>query len=84
MILGETEWLYVEEANGNFMSRVDTGATTSSISAQDVTVFEREGRRWVKFTMPVDGENQLMSKHLSLNTSVFVRPMVWKIVRLFV
>ncbi len=55
MILGETEWIYVEEANGNFMSRVDTGATTSSISAQDVTVFEREGRRWVKFTMPVDG-----------------------------
>lgn len=55
MILGETEWIYVEEANGNFMSRVDTGATTSSISAQDVTVFEREGRRWVKFNMPVDG-----------------------------
>ena len=49
MIPGETEWLYVEEANGNFMA-VDTGATTSSISAQDVTVFEREGRRWVKFT----------------------------------
>lgn len=55
MILGETEWIYVEDANGNFMSRVDTGATTSSISAQDVTVFEREGRRWVKFRMPVDG-----------------------------
>ena len=55
MILGETEWIYVEEANGNFMSRVDTGAATSSISAQNVTVFEREGRRWVKFTMPVDG-----------------------------
>lgn len=58
MILGETEWLYVEEANGNFMSRVDTGATTSSISAQDVTVFEREGRRWVKFTMILDGGQQ--------------------------
>ena len=58
MILGETERLYVEEANGNFMSRVDTGATTSSISAQDVTVFEREGRRWVKFTMQLDGGQQ--------------------------
>lgn len=59
MILGETEWIYVEEANGNFMSRVDTGATTSSISAQDVTVFEREGRRWVKFVMPVDGGQEV-------------------------
>jgi hypothetical protein len=59
MILGETEWLYVEEANGNFMSRIDTGATTSSISAHDVTVFEREGRRWVKFIMPIDGGKEV-------------------------
>ncbi|WP_024872710.1 ATP-dependent zinc protease [Tolumonas lignilytica] len=59
MILGETEWIYVEEANGNFMSRVDTGATTSSISAHDVTVFEREGRRWVKFIMPIDGGKEI-------------------------
>ncbi|WP_320152213.1 RimK/LysX family protein [uncultured Tolumonas sp.] len=59
MILGETEWIYVEEANGNFMSRIDTGATTSSISAHDVTVFEREGRRWVKFIMPIDGGKEV-------------------------
>jgi len=59
MILGETEWIYIEEANGNFMSRVDTGATTSSISAHDVTVFEREGRRWVKFIMPIDGGKEI-------------------------
>ena len=60
MILGETEWMYVEEANGNFLSRIDTGATTSSLSAQDVTVFEREGRRWVKFNIPVNN-NKLAS-----------------------
>lgn len=60
MILGETEWMYVEEANGNFLSRIDTGATTSSLSAQDVTVFEREGRRWVKFNIPVN-DNKLVS-----------------------
>lgn len=59
MILGETEWIYVEEANGNFMTRVDTGATTSSISAEDIEVFEREGHRWVKFTIPVDGGDKV-------------------------
>jgi len=54
LILGESEWVYVEEANGAFQSRVDTGAATSSISATDITVFEREGKRWVKFKMPLD------------------------------
>lgn len=59
MILGETEWMYVEEANGTFLGRIDTGATTSSISAQNVTVFEREGRRWVRFDIPVNNEKKV-------------------------
>lgn len=54
LILGESEWVFVEEAEGAFQSRVDTGAATSSISATDITVFEREGKRWVKFNMPLD------------------------------
>ena len=59
LILGESEWVYVEEANGAFQSRVDTGAATSSISATDITVFEREGKRWVKFKMPMDNGKSL-------------------------
>ncbi len=59
LILGESEWVFVEEAEGAFHSRVDTGAATSSISATDITVFEREGRRWVKFIMPLDNGESL-------------------------
>lgn len=59
LFLGESEWVYVEEANGAFQTRVDTGAATSSISATDITVFEREGKRWVKFKMPLDGGKSL-------------------------
>lgn len=54
LILGESEWVYVEEAHGTIQSRVDTGAATSSISATDIQVFERDGHRWVKFKMPLD------------------------------
>lgn len=54
LILGESEWVYVAEAHGTFQSRVDTGAATSSISATDIQVFERDGHRWVKFKMPLD------------------------------
>ena len=59
LILGEAEWVYLEEANGAFQSRVDTGATTSSISATDITIFEREGKRWVKFKLPLDDGKSL-------------------------
>lgn len=59
LILGESEWVYIEEANGAFQSRVDTGAATSSISATDIIVFEREGKRWVKFKMPLENGKSL-------------------------
>lgn len=59
LILGETEWIYVDEASTVFDSRIDTGATTSSISATDITVFEREGKRWVKFKIPLSDKKSL-------------------------
>ncbi|MGU3846500.1 putative ATP-dependent zinc protease, partial [Vibrio diabolicus] len=35
LILGSEEWVYVPEIDQTFKARVDTGATTSSISAKD-------------------------------------------------
>ncbi|MBZ6066348.1 ATP-dependent zinc protease [Aeromonas schubertii] len=49
LLVGEAEWLWVDAANDAFQARVDTGATTSSISAQDITIFERNGKNWVRF-----------------------------------
>ncbi|SIP92289.1 Uncharacterized conserved protein [Aeromonas sp. RU39B] len=49
LMVGEAEWIWVDAANDAFQARVDTGATTSSISAQDITIFERNGKNWVRF-----------------------------------
>ncbi|MGL5031906.1 MAG: ATP-dependent zinc protease family protein [Aeromonas sp.] len=49
LLVGEAEWIWVDAANDAFLARVDTGATTSSISAQDITIFERNGKNWVRF-----------------------------------
>ncbi|MBS9863211.1 ATP-dependent zinc protease [Vibrio alginolyticus] len=49
LILGSEEWVYVPEIDQTFKARVDTGATTSSISATDIVPFERDGKDWVKF-----------------------------------
>ncbi|MDE1332687.1 ATP-dependent zinc protease [Vibrio aestuarianus] len=54
LILGEKEWVYVPGLNESFRARVDTGATTSSISAVDVVNFERDGKDWVKFRIEHD------------------------------
>lgn len=51
MILGGEEFVYVKEANATIAARIDTGASQSSISAQDITEFERNGKKWMRFTI---------------------------------
>ncbi|WP_116472558.1 ATP-dependent zinc protease family protein [Zobellella maritima] len=55
LIVGETEDVWLEAVNDIFPARIDTGATTSSLSAKDITVFERDGKRWVSFSMAHEG-----------------------------
>ncbi len=46
-------------------ARIDTGATTSSLDAREVTLFERDGRKWVRFTlMGADGEAHVLERKL--------------------
>ncbi|MUK62090.1 hypothetical protein GNP81_01860 [Aliivibrio fischeri] len=51
LLLGEEEWIYIKAINHNAKARIDTGATTSSISAVDIEMFERDGKNWVKFKL---------------------------------
>lgn len=48
-IIGQVEPIVVYPAKIVLEARIDTGATTSSIDAYDETVFERDGKRWVRF-----------------------------------
>lgn len=56
-VVGAVEWAWVDF--GSFQRaakvRMDTGASTSSISASDITEFERNGKRWVRFKLE-DGQ----------------------------
>ncbi len=49
VIIGEVEWVYLHTLNQSLKSRVDSGATTSSITASNIQPFERDGKNWVKF-----------------------------------
>ncbi|KAB0289250.1 ATP-dependent zinc protease [Vibrio fortis] len=70
LILGEEEWVYVPGLEESFKARVDTGATTSSISAIDIVPFERDGKDWVKFKIEHDG---IKSQEVSLPVERWVK-----------
>ncbi|MAI25558.1 MAG: hypothetical protein CMN75_05955 [Spirochaeta sp.] len=57
LVVGGVERVQVEPEGALLEARIDTGARTSSIDAQDITPFERDGKPWVKFRLPLrDGK----------------------------
>ncbi|MEE3326930.1 MAG: RimK/LysX family protein [Myxococcota bacterium] len=53
LVVGGVERVQVEPQGVVLEARVDTGARTSSIDAQDIVPFERDGKPWVKFKLPL-------------------------------
>ncbi|MGK0258380.1 MAG: hypothetical protein ACI96M_001813 [Candidatus Azotimanducaceae bacterium] len=49
MVVGEMEKVLVEPPGFVTSARIDTGAQSSSLHAENVTEFERDGDDWVKF-----------------------------------
>ncbi len=60
--LGAVERISLRGVEQSFDARVDTGATTSSIDAQNIKEFERNGKKWVKFHISdlVDEQGELL------------------------
>lgn len=48
-VIGEIEVVHIPGFSVPFEARIDTGATTSSLDARDITPFERDGKTWVSF-----------------------------------
>lgn len=53
-VLGRNEWVWVDLLNLVLKARVDTGVLISSISAQNIQPFERNGEKWVSFSLAGD------------------------------
>ena len=49
IVIGAVEKVELPEQKISLNARIDTGATTTSINAQDIKQFERDGKKWVKF-----------------------------------
>lgn len=51
LVLGQEEDARIEPPHLVLRARIDTGANTSSIDARDIEEFERDGEKWVRFTL---------------------------------
>ncbi|BDM64104.1 hypothetical protein NFHSH190041_15560 [Shewanella sp. NFH-SH190041] len=55
-LLGQVEYIYVDELKASFNTRIDTGAESSSLDARNIVLFERDGNQWVRFDVHTHGD----------------------------
>ena len=66
LIVGAKENVWLPNLGLSLPARIDTGAETASLDARNITQFERDGKRWVRFEIehptskePVEVERRL-------------------------
>ena len=59
LLVGEIEKVRLTPPGRVFHARIDTGATTSSLDARDIELFERDGGAWVRFKV-AEHEDELL------------------------
>ena len=71
-VAGGVETLYVPYITMPFQARMDTGAETSSIDAQNIKPFERDGEKWVSFDIinRKNGETKHFEKPIKRKTNI--------------
>ena len=71
MLLGEIEHVWVAEPGFQITTRIDTGASSSSIHATDVTEFERDGKDWVRFNVKAKDKQVSLERPVHKYVRVF-------------
>ncbi|MHC4553620.1 MAG: ATP-dependent zinc protease family protein, partial [Planctomycetota bacterium] len=71
-IFGEAEKVTVVSEDFTYKARLDTGATTTSIHALDISDFTRDGKKWVRFSLvdPETKEKKQLERSLSRIASI--------------
>ncbi|MBE6452498.1 MAG: hypothetical protein E7012_03295 [Alphaproteobacteria bacterium] len=71
-VIGGVEPFYLLPMKTPFAARIDTGAETSSIDVENLTPFERDGEKWVSFTMinKQNGETYTFEKRVIRKTRI--------------
>jgi hypothetical protein len=60
-IIGEAENVTIKPSNLRLKARIDTGATTSSIGMHSHEFFERDGKKWLNFSVKDPGSDKTVA-----------------------
>ncbi|MDN6297341.1 MAG: RimK/LysX family protein [Halomonas sp.] len=59
-LVGRSEWVGLPKLETYLQARIDSGAKTSSLSAGDITTFERDGDDWVRFKLALKDDDEVV------------------------
>ncbi len=72
MVVGELEQVWVEPPGSFLIARVDTGANSSSLHAENLVEFERDGDDWVRFELTfLNGDNAVLERPVTRYVRVY-------------
>ena len=71
--IGGIEWAFIEPGNVALEARIDTGAETSSIHAEDIQLIEKDGKRWVRFSLTHPETNVKIPLERRLHRRILVK-----------
>ena len=72
-ILGAVEWVSVEPGQLRPEARIDTGAETTSIHAENIQLIEKEGKRYVRFSLVDEAGQGELPLELRLRRQVLIK-----------
>jgi hypothetical protein len=72
MVVGGLEQVWLPDLEMALTARIDTGAETSSLDARNIELFERDGKRWVRFEVlnPQSGEPVRLERRLKRTVGI--------------
>lgn len=72
-VIGELEDVIVHPSNLRFEARIDTGAKSTSIHAENIQLIEREGKRFVRFSLLDKKNNKLVQLERRFRRKVIIK-----------
>jgi hypothetical protein len=71
LIVGELERVWIDPPGVSIVARVDTGAQSSSLHAEKLVSFERDGDDWIRFDVQLDREVRTIERKVKKFVRVF-------------
>lgn len=72
-IVGAVELVRIEPADLMLEARIDTGAETTSIHAENIQLIEKDGRRYVRFVLIDRANGEQVQQELRLRRRVLIK-----------